>query len=118
MQEDAYVSVEELTKSWISFNHNPPKMSQRPTWFSLSIPTKRRTIQTSRGFTTILGSSRATLAIYGIQSPRVTNATRSSRERVRCSCLKVAHSRELKSSQEQDSGVKLRKRGESSRTES
>jgi hypothetical protein len=55
-------------------------------------------IQTPQGFTTILGSSRVTLAVLGIQSPRVTNTTRSSRERVRCSYLKVAHSRELKSS--------------------
>jgi hypothetical protein len=29
--KNAYVSVEELTKSWVSFNPNPPKMSQRPT---------------------------------------------------------------------------------------
>jgi hypothetical protein len=42
--KDAYVSVEELTKSRVSFNSNPPKMSQRPTWFSLSIPMKRRAI--------------------------------------------------------------------------
>jgi hypothetical protein len=61
--KDAYVSVEELTKSWVSFNPNPPKMSQRPTLFSLSIPMKRRAIQTSQGFTTILGSPRETLAV-------------------------------------------------------
>jgi hypothetical protein len=29
--KDAYVSVEELTKSRIIFNRNPPKMLQRPT---------------------------------------------------------------------------------------
>jgi hypothetical protein len=29
--KDAYISVEELTKSRVSFNHNPPKMSQRQT---------------------------------------------------------------------------------------
>jgi hypothetical protein len=61
--KDAYVSIEELTKSRVSLNINPPKMSQRPTWLSLSIPTKRRAIETSRGFTTILGSSRETIAI-------------------------------------------------------
>jgi hypothetical protein len=42
-----YVSVEELTKSQVSFNHNPPKLPPMPTQFSLSIPTKRRLIQTS-----------------------------------------------------------------------
>jgi hypothetical protein len=42
-----YVSVEVLTKSWVSFNPNPPKFPPRSTWFSLSIPTKRRVIQTS-----------------------------------------------------------------------
>jgi hypothetical protein len=61
--KDAYISIEELTKSRVSFNHNPPKMSQRPTWFSLSIPMKRRVIQISQGFTTILESSQATLVI-------------------------------------------------------
>jgi hypothetical protein len=98
LTKDAYVSIEELTKSQVSFNPNPPKMSQRLTWFTLSIPMKRRAIQTSQGLTTILVSSRATLAVEGTQSPRVTNVTRSSRERVRCSCLKLAYSRELKSS--------------------
>jgi hypothetical protein len=52
----AYVSVEVLTKSRISFNPNPPKLLPRTTRFSLLIPTKRRAIQTSRDFTTILGS--------------------------------------------------------------
>jgi hypothetical protein len=53
----AYVSVEELTKSQVSFNHNPRKLSPRLTRFLLSNPTKRRAIQTSQDFTTILGSS-------------------------------------------------------------
>jgi hypothetical protein len=61
--KDAYISVEELTKRHVSFNPNPPKLSQRPTWFSLSIPTKKKAIQAFRGFTTILESSRATLAV-------------------------------------------------------
>jgi hypothetical protein len=43
----AYVSVEELTKSQVSFNPNPPKLPLRPTRCSLSIPMKRRAIQTS-----------------------------------------------------------------------
>jgi hypothetical protein len=46
----AYVSVEVLTKSRVSFNPNPPK------W---------RTIQTSQDVTTILGSSRVTLSHLG-----------------------------------------------------
>jgi hypothetical protein len=44
--KDVYVSIEVLTKSWVFFNHNPPKLSQISTWFSLSIPTERRAIQT------------------------------------------------------------------------
>jgi hypothetical protein len=43
----AYVSIEVLTKSWVSFNPNPPKLPPRLTLFSLSNLTKRRTIQTS-----------------------------------------------------------------------
>jgi hypothetical protein len=58
----AYVSIEVLTKSRVSFNPNPPKLPPRLTLFSLSNPTKRRTIQTSWDITTILGSSRATLS--------------------------------------------------------
>jgi hypothetical protein len=61
----AYVSAEELTKSRVSFNHNPPKLPPRPTRFSLSIPMKRRVIQTSRDFPTIIGSSRATPSHLG-----------------------------------------------------
>jgi hypothetical protein len=61
----AYVSIEELTKSWVSFNPNPPKLPPRPTRFLLSNPMKRRAIQTSRDFTTILGSSRTTPSHLG-----------------------------------------------------
>jgi hypothetical protein len=61
----AYVSVEELTKSQISFNPNPPKLPPRPTRTLLSNPTKRRAIQTSQNFTTILGSSRTTPSRLG-----------------------------------------------------
>jgi hypothetical protein len=43
-----YISIEELIKSWVSFNPNPPKFPPRPTRCSLSILTKRRAIQTSR----------------------------------------------------------------------
>jgi hypothetical protein len=42
----AYVSVEDLTKDQVSFNHNPPKLPPRPTRYLLSISTKRRAIQT------------------------------------------------------------------------
>jgi hypothetical protein len=55
-----YVSVEELIKNRVSFNPNPPKLPPRPIRCSLSIPTKRRTIQTFWDFTTILESSRTT----------------------------------------------------------
>jgi hypothetical protein len=44
----AYVTVEELTKGQVSFNHNPPKLPSKPTRCSLSIPMKGRTIQISR----------------------------------------------------------------------
>jgi hypothetical protein len=116
--KDVYVSVEELTKSQVSFNPNPPKMSQRLTWFTLSISMKRRAIQTSRGLTTILVSSRATLAVEGTQSPRVTNVTRSSRERGKVLLLEVGILKRAQIfSQEQDSRVKLRERRESLRTE-
>jgi hypothetical protein len=60
-----YVSIEELTKGRVSFNPNPPKLPSRPTRFLLSIPTKRRTIQTSQNFTTILGSSWVTPSHVG-----------------------------------------------------
>jgi hypothetical protein len=56
----AYVFIEELTKSRLSFNPNPPKLLPRSSWFALSIPTKRRAIQTSQDSITILGSSQAT----------------------------------------------------------
>jgi hypothetical protein len=61
----AYVSIEKLTKSWVSFNPNPPKLPPRSTRFLLSKPMKRGAIQTSRDFTTILGSSRATPSRLG-----------------------------------------------------
>jgi hypothetical protein len=61
----AYIFVEELTKSWVSLNHSPPKLPPRSTWFSLSIPMKRRAIQTSPDFTTTLGSSWATPSRLG-----------------------------------------------------
>jgi hypothetical protein len=61
----AYVSVEVLTKSQVSFNPNPPKLPPRPTRCSLSIPTKRRAIQTSQDSITILGSSRVTPSHLG-----------------------------------------------------
>jgi hypothetical protein len=60
-----YVSVEGLTKSRISFNHNPPKLPSRPARCSLSILMKRRVIQTSRYSTITLGSSRATPSYLG-----------------------------------------------------
>jgi hypothetical protein len=56
----AYVSIEELTKSRGSFNHNPPKLPPRLTRCSLSIPMKRRAIQTSQYSTAILESSQVT----------------------------------------------------------
>jgi hypothetical protein len=61
----AYVSIEVLTKSRVSFNPNPPKLPPRLTRCSLSIPTKGRTIQTSRNSTTILGSSQETPSHLG-----------------------------------------------------
>jgi hypothetical protein len=64
--KDAYIFVEELTKSQVSFNPNPPKLPQRSTQFSLSIQTKRKAIQTSQDFTTIHGSSRATPSRLGV----------------------------------------------------
>jgi hypothetical protein len=70
-----------------------------------------------RDSTTILGSSQATLAVWGIQSPRVINVTRLSRETVI-----LLEGGTLKRAQilfqEQESIVHLRKRGESSRNES
>jgi hypothetical protein len=60
-----YISIEVLTKSRISFNPNPPKLPPRLTYYSISIPTKRRAIQTSHDFTTILGSSRTTPSRLG-----------------------------------------------------
>jgi hypothetical protein len=54
--KDANVSIEKLTKSQVSFNPNPPKLSQRSTWFSLSIPIKRRAIQTFRTSPQSLGA--------------------------------------------------------------
>jgi hypothetical protein len=59
-----------LTKSRVSFNPNPPKLPPRSTQFSLSIPTKRRVIQTSQDFTKILGSSRATPSHLGDWIPK------------------------------------------------
>jgi hypothetical protein len=38
----AYVSIEVITKSRVSFNPIPPKLPPRSIRFSLSIPTKRR----------------------------------------------------------------------------
>jgi hypothetical protein len=67
----AYISVEVLTKSRVSFNPNPPKLPPRSTRFSLSIPMKRRAIQTSRDFTTILGSSQATPSRLGDWIPKI-----------------------------------------------
>jgi hypothetical protein len=61
----AYVSLEVLKKRRVSFNPIPPKLPPRSTRFSLSIPMKRRAIQTSWDFTTILGSSRATPSHLG-----------------------------------------------------
>jgi hypothetical protein len=61
----AYVSVGVLTKNQVSFNPNPPKLPRRSTQFSLSIPMKRRPIQTFWDFTTILGSSRVTPSFLG-----------------------------------------------------
>jgi hypothetical protein len=69
----ACVSVKVLTKSQVSFNHNPPKLPPRSTRFSLSITTKRRAIQTSWDFTTILGSSRATPNRLGDWIPKTNN---------------------------------------------
>jgi hypothetical protein len=54
-----------LTKNRVSFNPNPLKLPPRPTWCSLSIPTKRRVLQTSRDSTTILESSRVTPSRLG-----------------------------------------------------
>jgi hypothetical protein len=61
----AYVSIEVLTKSQVSFNPIPPKLPPRSIRFSLSIPMKRRAIQTFQDFTTILGSSRETPSHLG-----------------------------------------------------
>jgi hypothetical protein len=61
----AYDSIEELTKSRVSFNHNPPKLPSRSIRFLLSNPMKRGVIQTSQGFTTIIGSSRVTPSYLG-----------------------------------------------------
>jgi hypothetical protein len=61
----AYVSIEELTKIRVSFNPNPPKLPLRPTRLLLSNPMKSGAIQTSRDFTTMLGSFRATPSRLG-----------------------------------------------------
>jgi hypothetical protein len=47
-----------------------PKLPPMPTRFLLSIPMKRRAIQTSRDFTTILGSSRTTPSHLGDGIPK------------------------------------------------
>jgi hypothetical protein len=66
----AHVSVEVLTKSQVSFNPNPPKLPPRSTQFSLSIPTKRRAIQTSQDFTTIHRCSWVTPSHLGDWIPK------------------------------------------------
>jgi hypothetical protein len=76
-----YVSIKMLTKSQISFNPNPPKLPPRLTWFSLSIPTKRRAIQTSRDFTIILGSSWTTPNRLGDSILKSNKCTRGRRGR-------------------------------------
>jgi hypothetical protein len=94
----AYISIEELTKSRVSLNHNTPKLPPRPTRFLLSIPTKRRATQTSQDFTIILGSSRVIPSYLGDRIPKSNKCNKVVRERMRCPCLKVAHSRKLESS--------------------
>jgi hypothetical protein len=66
----AYVSVEELTKSRVSSNPNPPKLPPRSTRFSLSIPIKIMAIQTFWDFIIILGSSRMTPIRLGDWIPK------------------------------------------------
>jgi hypothetical protein len=95
----AYVSIEVLTKSCVSFNPNPPKLPPRPTQCSLSIPTKRRPIQTSRDSTTILESSRATPSHLGDWIPKSNKCYEVIEGEGELLLLEsVAHSRELKSS--------------------
>jgi hypothetical protein len=111
----AYISVEVLTKSRVSFNPNPPKLPPRPTRCSLSIPMKRRTIQTSRDSTTILGSSRATPSHLGNWIPNSNKHNEVIDGDGEVLLLEsVGHSRELKSSlRNKNQDLDLRERGES-----
>jgi hypothetical protein len=109
-----YVSVEVLTKSRVSFNPNPLKLPPRPTRCSLSIPTKRRAIQTFRDSTTIVGSSRATPSYLGdwiLKSNNHNEVIEGEGEVLLFES--VAHSRELKSSlKNKNQDLDLRERWE------
>jgi hypothetical protein len=112
----AYVSIEELTKSQVSFNPNPPKLPPRPTRCSLSIPTMRRAIQTSRDSTTILGRSRVAPSCLGDWIPK-SNKHNEVIEGEGWGALleSMAHSRDLKSSlKNKNQDLDLREREESS----
>jgi hypothetical protein len=53
----AYVSIEELTKSQVSFNPNPPKLPPRPNPMLTVNPHEEEGNTNILGLTTLLGSS-------------------------------------------------------------
>jgi hypothetical protein len=112
----AYVSIEHLTKSYISFKPNPPKLPPKPIRCSLSIPTKSRTIQTSRDSTTIHMSSQAAPSRLGDWIVKSNKHNEVIEEEGEVFLLEsVAHSRELKSSlKNKNQDFNLKEREESS----
>jgi hypothetical protein len=106
----AYVFVEVLTKNRVSFNPNPSKLPPRLTRCLLSIPTKRRAIQTFWDSTTILGSSWVTPSHLG--NNKHNEVVEGEGEVLLLES--VAHSRELKSSlKNKNQDLDLREREES-----
>jgi hypothetical protein len=111
----AYAFVEVLTKSRVSFNPNPSKLPPRLTRCLLSIPTKRRVIQTFWDSTTILGSSWVTPSHLGDWTPMSNKHNEVVEGEGEVLLLEsVAHSRELKSSlKNKNQDLDLREREES-----
>jgi hypothetical protein len=73
-RKDAYVSVEVSTKDRVPLNPKPLLTTTKVKFNSpLSIPTKRRAIQTFQDSTTKLGCSQVMHSLLGNKSPRVTN---------------------------------------------
>jgi hypothetical protein len=101
---------EDFSTGRVSFNPNPPKLPPRITGSSLSIPTKRREIQTSRDTTTILESSRTTPNHLEDWIPK-NNEYNEVVEGEMLLLESVSHSRNLESSlKNKNQGLNFRKR--------